>query len=86
MELEEIKQLVYKKVSLAKAASMQLGLMNFKQKNAILLAMADGLEKNIKEIIPLSAPGSLRASPESSSKWRTTSSFTRANTLTQQAT
>ena len=51
MELEEIKQLVYKKVSLAKAASMQLGLMDFKQKNAILLAMADGLEKNIKEII-----------------------------------
>jgi len=51
MELEEIKQLVYKKVSLAKAASMQLGLMDFKQKNAILLAMADGLEKNIKEIM-----------------------------------
>ena len=51
MELEEIKQFVYKKVSLAKAASMQLGLMDFKQKNAILLAMADGLEKNIKEIM-----------------------------------
>lgn len=51
METEEIKQFVYKKVSLAKAASMQLGIMDFKQRNAILLAMADGLEKNKKEIM-----------------------------------
>ena len=51
MNNEEIKQLVYKKVSVAKMASAQLALMDFKQKNAILLAMADGLEKNIKEIL-----------------------------------
>ncbi|MFA7073573.1 MAG: glutamate-5-semialdehyde dehydrogenase [Endomicrobiaceae bacterium] len=51
MEQNEIKQLVVKKVSAAKIASQKLGLMSFKQKNAILLAIADGLEKNIKEII-----------------------------------
>ena len=51
MNNEEIKQLVYKKVSVAKMASAQLALMDFKQKNAILLAMADGLEKNVKEIM-----------------------------------
>ena len=51
MDNEEIKQLVYKKVSVAKMASSQLALMDFKQKNAILLAMADGLEKNVKEIM-----------------------------------
>lgn len=50
MEEQEIKQLVSKKVSAAKIASVQLGLMDFKQRNAILLAIADGLEKNIKEI------------------------------------
>ena len=51
MNNEEIKQLVYKKVSVAKMASAQLALMDFKQKNAILLAMADRLEKNAKEIL-----------------------------------
>lgn len=51
MTNEEIKQIVYKKVSVAKMASTQLALMDFKQKNAILLAIADGLEKNIKEIL-----------------------------------
>ena len=50
MEEQEIKQLVNKKVSLAKVASMQLGLLDFKQRNAILLSMADALEKNISEI------------------------------------
>ena len=34
MNNEEIKQLVYKKVSIAKMASTQLALMDFKQKNA----------------------------------------------------
>jgi len=51
MEENEIKQLVVKKVSAAKIASQKLGLMNFKQKNAVLLAIAAGLEKNIKEIM-----------------------------------
>ena len=50
MEEQEIKQIVNKKVSLAKVASMQLGLLDFKQRNAILLSMADALEKNISEI------------------------------------
>ena len=50
MEEQEIKQLVNKKVSLAKVASMQLGLLDFKQRNAILLSIADALEKNISEI------------------------------------
>ena len=50
MEEQEIKQLVNKKVSLAKIASMQLGLLDFKQRNAILLSIADALEKNISEI------------------------------------
>ena len=50
MEEQEIKQLVTKKVSLAKVASMQLGLLDFKQRNAILLSIADALEKNISEI------------------------------------
>ncbi|MDD2524289.1 MAG: glutamate-5-semialdehyde dehydrogenase [Endomicrobiaceae bacterium] len=51
MEENEIRQLVVKKVSSAKIASQKLGLMSFQQKNAILLAIADGLEKNIKEIL-----------------------------------
>lgn len=50
MEEQEIKQIVNKKVSLAKVASMQLGLLDFKQRNAILLSIADALEKNISEI------------------------------------
>ncbi|MBQ3834733.1 MAG: glutamate-5-semialdehyde dehydrogenase [Elusimicrobia bacterium] len=50
MEQSEIKQIVEKKVSMAKIASHGLGLLNFKQRNAILLSMADALEKNIKEI------------------------------------
>ena len=50
MEEQEIKQIVNKKVSLAKIASMQLGLLDFKQRNAILLSIADALEKNISEI------------------------------------
>ena len=50
MEEQEIKQIDNKKVSLAKVASMQLGLLDFKQRNAILLSMADALEKNISEI------------------------------------
>ena len=50
MEEQEIKQTVNKKVSLAKVASMQLGLLDFKQRNAILLSIADSLEKNISEI------------------------------------
>lgn len=50
MEEQEIKQIVNKKVSLAKIASMQLGLLDFTQRNAILLSIADALEKNISEI------------------------------------
>jgi len=50
MEEQEIKQLVSKKVSIAKIASTQLGLMDFKQRNAILLSIANSLEKNISEI------------------------------------
>ncbi|MCR4662360.1 MAG: glutamate-5-semialdehyde dehydrogenase [Endomicrobiaceae bacterium] len=50
MEESEIKQIVNKKVSLAKVASTQLGLLDFKQRNAILLSIADALEKNISEI------------------------------------
>ena len=50
MEEQEIKQIVSKKVSLAKIASAQLGLLDFKQRNAILLSIADALEKNINEI------------------------------------
>ncbi len=50
MEEQEIKQIVNKKVSLAKVASMQLGLLDFKQRNAILLSIANALEKNISEI------------------------------------
>lgn len=50
MEENEIRQLVVNKVSSAKIASQKLGLMRFEQKNAILLAMAEGIEKNIKEI------------------------------------
>ena len=50
MEEQEIKQIVNKKVSLAKVASMQLELLDFKQRNAILLSIADALEKNISEI------------------------------------
>ena len=50
MEEQEIKQIVNKKVSLAKVASMQLGLLDFKQRNAILLSIADALVKNISEI------------------------------------
>jgi len=50
MEEQEIKQLVTKKVSMAKIASMQLGLLDFKQRNAILLSIADALEKNVSEI------------------------------------
>lgn len=50
MEEQEIKQLVTKKVSVAKIASMQLGLLDFKQRNAILLSIADALEKNVSEI------------------------------------
>lgn len=50
MDEQEIKQLISKKVSMAKIASTQLGLMDFKQRNAILLSMANALEKNISEI------------------------------------
>ena len=50
MDEQEIKQLISKKVSIAKIASKQLGLMDFKQRNAILLSIANALEKNIKEI------------------------------------
>lgn len=50
MDEQEIKQLVSKKVSIAKIASTQLGLMDFKQRNAILLSIANALEKNISEI------------------------------------
>lgn len=50
MEKQKIKQIVTKKVAMAKIASMQLGLLDFKQRNAILLSMADALEKNISEI------------------------------------
>ena len=51
MEQNEIKQLVLHKVSSAKIASRKLGLMDFKQRNAVLLAIAGGLEKNVKEIL-----------------------------------
>ena len=50
MDEQEIKQLISKKVSIAKIASTQLGLMDFKQRNAILLSIANALEKNISEI------------------------------------
>ena len=50
MDEQEIKQLISKKVSIAKIASKQLGLMDFKQRNAILLSIANALEKNISEI------------------------------------
>ncbi len=50
MNEQEIKQAVEKKVSMAKIASHQMGLLDFKQKNAILLSMADALEKNIEDI------------------------------------
>lgn len=50
MDEQEIKQFVTKKISVAKVASTQLGLLDFKQRNAILLSIADALEKNVKEI------------------------------------
>lgn len=50
MDEQEIKQLISKKVSIAKIASKQLGLMDFRQRNAILLSIANALEKNISEI------------------------------------
>jgi glutamate-5-semialdehyde dehydrogenase len=50
MDEQEIKQLISKKVSIAKIASTQLGLMDFKQRNAILLSIANALEKNVSEI------------------------------------
>mgnify|MGYP002622447063 CR=1 FL=1 len=50
MDISEIRQIVEKKVSIAKIASHGLGLLDFKQRNAILLSMADALEKNVKEI------------------------------------
>ncbi len=50
MEQSEIKQMIEKKISIAKIASHSLSLLDFKQRNAILLSMADALEKNIKEI------------------------------------
>ena len=51
MNEQEIKQLISKKVSIAKVASTQLGLMDFKQRNAILLSIANAIEKNISEIL-----------------------------------
>ena len=58
MDEQEIKQFVTKKISVAKVASTQLGLLDFKQRNAILLSIADALEKNVKEICdsPLEFP------------------------------
>jgi glutamate-5-semialdehyde dehydrogenase len=51
MENNEIKKLILQKVSSAKIASQKLGLLTSEQKNAILLAIAQGLEKNIDNIL-----------------------------------
>ncbi|MDR1940923.1 MAG: aldehyde dehydrogenase family protein, partial [Endomicrobium sp.] len=51
MENDEIKLAVTLKAAAAKEASRSLGAMNSKQKNDILAAMAEALEKNAKEII-----------------------------------
>lgn len=51
MENNEIKKLILQKVSSAKIASQKLALLTSEQKNAILLAIAHGLEKNIEDIL-----------------------------------
>ncbi|MDD3064793.1 MAG: glutamate-5-semialdehyde dehydrogenase [Endomicrobiaceae bacterium] len=51
MENAEIRNLVLQKVSAAKIASQKLGLLSSEQKNAVLLAMAQALEKNSEDII-----------------------------------
>jgi len=51
MENKEIKNFILQKVSSAKIASQKLGLMSSAQKNAVLLAMAQALEKNKDDIL-----------------------------------
>ncbi|MDD5020882.1 MAG: glutamate-5-semialdehyde dehydrogenase [Endomicrobiaceae bacterium] len=51
MENKEIRSLVLQKVSSAKIASQKLGLLTSEQKNAILLAIAYGLEKSMDDIL-----------------------------------
>lgn len=51
MENNEIKKLILQKVSSAKIASQKLALFSSEQKNAILLAIAHGLEKSIDDIL-----------------------------------
>ena len=51
MENNEIKKLILQKVSSAKIASQKLALFSSEQKNAILLAIAHGLEESIDKIL-----------------------------------
>ena len=51
METNEIKQAVLLKAAMAKDASRNLSAMATEQKNSLLSAIADALEKNTKEII-----------------------------------